>query len=142
MAHFPFTDGFATLNAIDLSAHLVGGDLNVDNTLVEDGPCMGQVSRKNLFVITGWSARLRFKQDFAASQIHATLSPLAAAGTTFAIRLRPDKSDAISATNPELQADAIIQSYKSWGGNFGEVPETEVVLAPAGNATLVYDVTP
>ncbi len=142
MAHFPFTDGFATLNSVDLSAHLVGGDLNYDNTLVEDGPTMGQTVRKNLFVITSWSARLRFKQDFAASQVHATLSPLARAGTTFAMRLRPDKSDAISATNPELQADCIIQSYKEWGGSFGEVPETEVVLAPAGNATIVVDVTP
>ena len=142
MAHFPFTDGFATLNSVDLSAHLVGGELNTDNTTVEDGPCMGQTTRKNLFVITGWGARLRFKQDFAGSQVHATLDPLARAGTTFAIRLRPDKSDAISATNPEFQADAIIQSYRQMGGSFGEVPETEVVLVPAGNATLVVDVTP
>ena len=113
MSHFTFTDGFATLNSVDLSAHLVGGDLTYDNRTVEDGPCMGQVTAKNLFVIANWGARLRFKQDFAAAQVHATLSPLALAGTTFAIRLRPDKSDAISATNPELQADEGIRQGRA-----------------------------
>lgn len=142
MAHFPLTDAFVNINAVDLSAHVVGGDLNYDNTVVEDGPTMGQTARKNLFVITNWGARIRFKQDFAASQVHATLSPLALAGTVVPLRVRTDKSDAIAATNPELQADCIVQSYKAWGGNFGEVPETEVVLVPAGNAAIVVDVTP
>lgn len=143
MAHFAFTDGFVTLNSVDLSAHVVSGDLDYDITTAEDGPCMGQTSRKNVYVINNWTARIRFKQDFAASQVHATLSPLALAGTVFAMRIRPDKSDAIAATNPEFQADCIIQSYKAMGGSFGEVPETEVVLVPAGtNNAITVDVTP
>jgi hypothetical protein len=143
VAHFPFTDGFVTLNSVDLSAHVVSCDLDYDNTTVEDGPCMGQTSRKNLYVITNWTARIRFKQDFAASQVHASLESLARAGTSFAMRVRPDKSDAISATNPEFQADGIIQSFKAMGGTFGEVPETEIVIVPTGaNAAITVDTTP
>ena len=142
MAHFPFTDGYVKVTTVDLSAHVTGGELNYDNTVVEDGPTMGQTVRKNLFVISNWSARVRFKQDFASSQVHATLEAAARAGTIVDIAVRPDKSDAISATNPEFQTQAIIQSYKPWGGSFGEVPETEVVFVPAGTAAVVVDVTP
>ena len=53
-----------------------------------------------------------------------------------------DKSDAISATNPEFQFQAIISGFQPWGGNFGEVPETEVTLIPAGNSDVVVDITP
>ena len=142
MSHFPLTDAFVNINAVDLSAHVVGGDFDYDNRTTEDGPCMGQTTAKNLFVLKNWSCRVRFKQDFAAAQVHATLEPLARLGTVTDIKLRPDKSDAISATNPEFQFQAIIQSFRPWGGTFGEVPETEAVLIPAGNSDVVVDTTP
>lgn len=142
MSHFALTDAFVNIATVDLSAHVVGGDFNYDNRTVEDGPCMGQATVKNLFVLPNWTARIRFKQDFAASQVHATLEPLARAGTITDVKLRPDKSDAISTTNPEFQFQAIIQSFQPWGGSFGEVPETECVLIPAGNSAVVVDTTP
>lgn len=142
MPHFALIDAFVNIATVDLSAHVVGGELNYDNQTVEDGPCMGQTTRKSLHVIKNWNGRVRFKQDYAAAQVHATLESLARLGTITDVKLRPDKSDAISATNPEFQFQAMLRMRSVWGGEFGNVPETEVEFIPAGNADIVVDVTP
>lgn len=142
MPHFAFIDGYVSIATVDLSAHVVGGGFDYDNSTVEDGPSMGQTTRKSLHVIKNWSGRVRFKQDYAAAQVHATLEPLARAGTITDVKLRPDKSDAISATNPEFQFQAMLKMRNVWGGDFGEVPETEVEFIPAGNSDVVVDIVP
>ena len=142
MAHFAFVDGIATINAVALSAHCRGVDVEVGAEVVEDGPCMGQTDRKYLHVIkTTGPIRLRFKQDFAAAQVHATIFPLWNNKTVFAYDVKPT-SGADGATNPRLNGTGLITRYQPLSGGFGEAPEVEVEITPAGATPgLAEDVT-
>jgi len=139
MGHFAFVDGKATVNAVDLSAHVVSVDTEGETRFVEDGPSMGQLVVKELPIIKKGNATVRFKQDFASAQVHATLWPLWNNKTAHAVLIRPT-SAAISAANPEITATgAYIARYQPVRGSFGDVPEVEITWA---NVDLVEDITP
>ena len=139
MAHFPFIDGKAVINAIDLSAHVTGIEMEGETQTVVDGPCMGHLVEKKLPVIKRGNIRVRFKQDFAAALVHATLFPLWNGKTAHNVFLRPT-SGAISATNPDMTATgAYLVRYQPIKGNFGDVPEVEAVWE---NVDIVEDITP
>ena len=139
MAHFSFTDGVATLNAVNLSIHCVSIDVEGETRTVEDGPSMGQTDAKFLPVVKVANLRVRFKQDFAGAAVHATLWPLWSNKTTFAYAFRPT-SAAISSTNPEFQGSGFITRYQPVRGAFGEVPEVEIEIMPTTGIT--EDTTP
>lgn len=142
MAHFAFVDGVATINAINLSAHCTGVDVEVRARTVEDGPCMGQADVKHLHVIkeTG-PVVLRFKQDFATGLVHQTVFPLWNNKTVFAYDVKPT-SGADSATNPRLNGTGLVTRYRPLSGEFGEATGTEVEITPAGATPgLAEDVT-
>lgn len=143
MAHFVFNDGKAVINAVDLSAHCTGIDVNVSTREAEDGPCMGQTAVKMLPVIrmTG-PLRVQFKQDFAAAQVHATIHALWAANTVFTYAFKPT-SGADATTNPNLTGTGFITSWAPLRGSFGEVLGTEITISPAGATPgLTEDTTP
>ena len=143
MAHFAFTDGKCVINSVDLSAHCVSMNVPVSTRKVEDGPCMGQADVKYLPVINeSGPVRYRFKKDFAASQVYATLYTLWKNKTTFAYDAKPT-SGVDSATNPRINGTGFISDWNDIvGGSFGEVSETEIEVSPAGATPgLVEDVT-
>lgn len=143
MAHFAFTDGVATINAVALSAHCTGIDVNVSTRSAEDGPCMGQTAVKFVPIIrqTG-PIRAQFKQDFASSQTYATIHALWAASTIFTYAFKPT-SGADGATNPNLTGTGFISSWAPLRGSFGEVLGTEIEITPAGATPgLTEDTTP
>lgn len=139
MSHLAFIDGKATINAIDLSAHVTGVTIEGETQTVVDGPCMGHLSEKRLPVIKRGTVRVRFKQDFASSLVHQTLFPLWNNKTAHNVLLRPT-SGAISATNPEMTATgAYLVRYAPISGDFGEVLGFEATWE---NIDIVEDVTP
>lgn len=139
MAHFAFIDGKVTVNLIDLSAHVVSVENEGETQFVVDGPCMGHVTEKKLPVIKRGTLRVRFKQDFTAALVHATLFPLWNNKTAHTVLCRPT-SGAISATNPEMTAiGAYLAKYGAIKGNFGDVPEVEAVWE---NVDITEDITP
>lgn len=105
---------------------------------------MGQTDVKFLPVInmTG-PVRFRFKKDFAAAQVYATLFPLWQAKTIFAYDAKPT-SAVEGATNPRVNGTGFITNFDDVvGGAFGDVTETEVEITPAGSVPgLVADITP
>lgn len=144
MAHFAFIDGVCTINAVSLAQHCVSMNVPVSTRSVEDGPCMGQLDAKFLPVINETGPVVyRFKKDFAAAQVHATLFPLWKNKTTFTYDAKPT-SGADGATNPRVHGTGFITRYNDVvGGAFGEVTETEVEITPAGATPgLTEDVTP
>lgn len=139
MAHFPFIDGKAVINAVDLSPHVVSIETEGETQFVVDGPCMGHATEKKLPVIKRGTVRVRFKQDFAAALVHATLWPLWNNKTAHNVFCRPT-SAVISATNPDITASgAYLARYQPIKGNFGDVPEVEAVWE---NVDLVEDASP
>lgn len=64
--------------------------------------------------------QVTFVQDFAASEVHATLQPLN--GSTAAITGKAT-SDATSATNPEFSGTVLVSEYTSFDGSGGGVSQ-------------------
>ena len=142
MAHFAFIDGVATINAVNLSAHCRSIDLTLSTRKVEDGPCMGQLDVKFLPTINETGPfHVRFKNDFAAAQVYATLFPLWQAKTIFAYDCKPT-SGADSATNPRLNGTGFISNWTPLKGEFGDITEVDVEITPAGATPgIAADVT-
>lgn len=80
---------------------------------------MGSTSKRRLVGLKDFSVELEFHQDYAAAQVDATLFPLVGAAP-FAIAIRPT-SAVVSATNPEYQGNAVLESYPPIDGAIDEV---------------------
>lgn len=131
MAEFVFTNAFLSIGGVDLSDHVRSVTLNYSAEM-QDKTAMGDLTRTRLGGLLDWSLEVNFNQDFAASNVDATLFPLV--GTSPAIVLRGD-AGVVSATNPEFQGNAVLESYAPLGGNVGDMAETPVTFPGDGTLT-------
>lgn len=74
-------------------------------------------------------------QDFAASQIDATLWPLWNNETTFTVTVKPDKDSATSATNPEYSMTCRLLEYEPLSGSPNDLGEVSIDMKVIGNIT-------
>jgi hypothetical protein len=70
-------------------------------------------------------------QDFAASQVDATLWPLLIAGVPFNVKIRPT-SGSISATNPEFSGNCLLTKYSPLDGSVGDLAATSISIPTSG----------
>lgn len=131
MASFVFTDAVVTINSVALSGAVRSATLNVEADVQED-TAMGDTYRSKLGGLKDWTLELEFNQDFAASQIDATLWPLL--GTTTTVKIKPT-SAATSATNPEYSGTALLSEYPPLDGSVGDVATVSVTFEGAGALT-------
>lgn len=128
MAEVVFTDAHLSLGGTDLSDHVRSVTLNY-SAETGDITAMGDDTRERIGGLKDWSLDVEFNQDYAASEIDATLFSLV--GTSVAIVLRPD-SAAVGSTNPEFTGNGILESYQPVGGSIGEVHTSPVRFSSAG----------
>lgn len=128
MGSFAFTDAHVTVNGIDLSDHVrkVTIKAEVDDL---DNTAMGATYKGRLGGLKDWSVDLEFNQDFAASNVDATLWPLL--GTVTTVTVRPT-SGSKSATNPEYSGPALVTEYTPMDGSVGDLATTSVSWPGAG----------
>lgn len=130
MASLAFTDAFLSINAVDLSDRVKSVTLTYEAEMLDD-TSMGDTTRINLAGLKNWQMQVDFKQDFAASEVDATIFPLVSGGTTFTVILRPT-SASVSATNPNYTGTGIISNYSPLGNQVGELATAPVTIVPAG----------
>lgn len=142
MAAFVFTDALVTINSIDLSDHVQSVTLTYEAEILDD-TVMGLGTRSGRAGLKNWSLEVGFLQDFAAANVDATLFALVGAAA-FPVAVRKSKTDAISATNPEYQGYAVLESYPPLQGSVGDLGVVTASFRPGGgsSAVLVRDVTP
>lgn len=80
------------------------------------------------------SLEAKFKQDFAAAAVDATLFPLFEAGTSVAFAIR-HLSTAAGATNPEYRGMLRLNSYEPFNGSRGALLEPSITMPLNGAAT-------
>ncbi len=131
MAEIVFTNGHLTVNAVDLSCFVRSMTLNYSAEIL-DKTDMCDDTRSKIAGLRDWSLEVEFNQDFAAGAVDATLFSLVGAAT-FAIAVRADQG-ATSATNPEFQGNALLESYDPIAGAVGEL--LTVPASFPGNGTL------
>jgi hypothetical protein len=120
MAKFgPFTNGYLTVNGVNLSDHVKSLTVQQGANLGDES-AMGDTTQVNRAGVLTWSISATFIQDFAALSVDATLSPLIGAAA-FPIACRPLNA-AQSATNPTWSGSAVLQDYQPIAGSHGDVP--------------------
>lgn len=132
MAKFVFTDGFLSLNAVDLSDHVESITLT-HGADTPESTAMSDLSHRRLPGLLDWSVEVSFRQDFAAANVDATLFPLVGAAA-FAMEIRPD-SAVVSATNPKFTGNVLIQSYGVLTGTVADTANSPVTLIGDGTLT-------
>lgn len=131
MAVHKFVDGYIVINSVNLSAW--AKSITIDTGVEKlDDTFMGDTTRSNLGGLLTWSVKVDFGQDYAASAVDVTLSPLH--GTVTAIEVRPT-SAAVAVTNPKWTGSALVDYKHPVGGTVGELHMTSVELASAGTLT-------
>lgn len=128
MSDFAFTDAFVSINSVDLSDHVKQVTLDYSAEML-DATAMGDGTRINLGGLKDWTISIEFKQDFTADEVDATLFSLV--GASFPVIVRPVKSSAVGATNPNYVATGILESYSPLGNQVGELAMAPVTIRPA-----------
>lgn len=135
MAEVVFTDGFLSVGGTDLSDHVRSMTLSYSSEL-QDITAMGDTARERLGGLNDWSLTVEFNQDYAASEVDATL--FSSVGSSVALVVRPDSAGA-GTTNPEFTGNAILESYQPVGGTVGETHVAPVTFQ--GNGALARATT-
>ena len=118
MATFALTDASVTINSVDLSDHVNSISFNIEQPTVDDTN-MGDDSLAFLCGLKSGSFTINFSQDFAASEVDATMWAIYDGGAAVAFAFLPT-SAAASATNPEYSGSCILTSYPPIDGTVGD----------------------
>lgn len=131
MAVLALTDAVVTINSVTLSDHVKSVELSIEAEQL-DPTAMGSTYKSALGGLKSGTLSLTFNQDFAASNVDATL--FAALGTvvTFAVKAT---SAANSATNPQYTGSILIAEHKPLANAVGELAEVSVSFPTSGAIT-------
>lgn len=121
-----------TINSVDLTDHLKDVSLTYEADELET-TASGDTSKEFIPGLKSWKIDGTFNQDYAASNVDATLFPLVGAAP-FPIILKPT-SAATSATNPKFTGNCILTSYPPMSGAVGEVALAKFSLRGTGALT-------
>ena len=131
MATFAFTDASVVINSVDLSDHVRQVTLDVSFDELDD-TAMGDTYRSRLGGLGDWSMTVEFNQDFAASEVDATIWPLM--GTTTTVTVKPTSS-AVGATNPSYSGSVLVNDYSPLSNSVGDLATVSVTWPGAGTLT-------
>lgn len=136
-----YTDALVDINGLDLSDHVRTVNVTYEAEMLDDTAMGTSGTRSFKPGLKNWSVSVEFYQDYAAASVDATLFPLIGA-VAFPIRVRPVKAAAISATNPEYQGNAVLETYPPITGEVGAIGMASCSLRAGGGSPLVRDITP
>jgi hypothetical protein len=121
MAIFAHTNCHVTINSVDLSDHVVSAEWNETTDTVESVAMGGtDVVVKPTFQRGSFS--VEFQQDYAASEVYATIAAALDANVSIAVEYRADAAS-VSATNPTMQTNCVVTEFAQ-GGGIGEIATT------------------
>jgi len=129
-----------TVNGVDLSDHidtLIAQEKWDDN----DVSSLGALAHEHLLGLADPTIQLDFFQDFEASEVHATLGPLAGSNTPFPIVITTDGRHAVSGTNPKFTMMALMPNYDILNGTIGKPSKTSITFVNGSGEGIVENDT-
>ena len=129
MANLVLTNAFIWVDGVDLSAHVAEVQINRQTEMVDD-TAMGDSFRSFLTGLQTWSMEIEFHQDYAASQVHATIWPILACNNV-CFEIRPINV-CTTTINPSWTGEMAIESYPPIGGRVGELLDTRMTARSVG----------
>lgn len=132
MAVFALTDMTCSVGGTDLSDHVRSQTLEVNGELL-DTSAMGSAWRTKIQGARDWRVTIEFNDDFAASEVDATMWSAWNGAASVAWVAKPTSS-AVSATNPSLSGSVFPASHPV-GGSWGQVATKSITLEGTGALT-------
>lgn len=141
MATFVLTDAYVSIGAVDFSDHVKSVEVTYSKEVLDVTP-MGATGKARKAGLADWKAVVTFYRDFAGGASALDLILWNAVTTAVACKFRTSKTNAISATNPEYQGNALVEDYVAISGGVGDMSEVPVTLLGSDGVALVRDETP
>lgn len=130
MATLALLNAFVQINAVDLSDHARQATLALEATAL-NSEAFGDTWTEITGGLKSGTLTIEFLDDFAASEVDATLFPIF--GTVVTFTVRPD-AGVVSATNPNYTGSVFIQQH-SVGGSLNEMAMKSLTLPTSGAVT-------
>ena len=131
MARIVLTDAKVTVNGVNLSDHISSVSLSRSDDVIETSAFSSTAAKTRVAGLQDNSVTLEFHQDFATSNVEATIYPLL--GSTTTIVVSPTSS--VSATSPSYSFTALVSEWTPLNGGVGELATASVTWPISGAIT-------
>ena len=131
MARIVLTDAKVTINSVNLSDHIASVSLSTTNDVVETSAFNSTAAKTRVAGLQDNSVTLEFHQDYATSNVEATIYPLL--GNTTTIVVSPTST--VSATSPSYTFTALVSEWTPLNGGVGELATASVTWPISGAIT-------
>jgi hypothetical protein len=132
MARIVLTNAKVTINAVNLSDHIASVTLSTSNDVIDTTGFSSTAARTRVAGLLDNSVTLEFHQDFATSNVEATIYPLIGTATTVVV-IPVDTT--VSATNPSYTFSALVSEWQPLSGAVGELSTASVTWPISGAIT-------
>jgi len=131
VAKFVITNPEITIGGVDLSDHIAS--VTLTETYAEVATtAFGDTAVTRIAGLGDHSLSLDFHEDFAASEVYATISPLI--GSTTAVTVKP-VNETTAATNPQFSATVLVTEWPLLSGAVGDLASASVTWPVSGAIT-------
>jgi hypothetical protein len=134
MARIVLTDAKVTINSVNLSDHIASVSLSTTNDVVETSAFSSTAAKTRVAGLQDNSVTLEFHQDYASSNVEATIYPLL--GSTTTILVSPTST--VSATSPSYSFTALVSEWTPLNGGVGELATASVTWPISGAITKAF----
>ena len=134
MARIVLTDAKVTINSVNLSDHIASVSLSTTNDVVETSAFNSTAAKTRVAGLQDNSVTLEFHQDFATSNVEATIYQLL--GNTTTIVVSPTST--VSATSPSYSFTALVSEWTPLNGGVGELATASVTWPVSGAITKAF----
>lgn len=130
MARIVLTDVGVVLGGVDLSDHVASVEISQNFDAVET-TAFGDGGRTRVAGLEDSTLSLSFHQDFAATEVEATVGPLV--GSTAAFEISPfGTAVAASGTAPRYSGTVLVTEWSALNGAVGDLSTADVTWPVVG----------
>jgi hypothetical protein len=134
MPKIVLTDAKVTINSVVLSDHISSITIDTKDDIIETTG-FGSTAKTRVAGLADNSVMLDFFQDFAATNVEATIYPLIGSTTTIVVQ---PASTAASTTNPTYTFTALVSEWTPLKGGIGQLATASVTWPISGSITKAY----
>ena len=134
MAKIVLTDAKVTINSVNLSDHIASVTIDEKTDIVET-TAFSNSAKTRVAGLQDHNVTLEFHQDFAASNVEATIYPLLGQATTVAI---VPTSSAVTTSNPSYTFSAVVAEWQPLKGGIGQLATASVTWPISGSITKAF----
>ena len=134
MARIVLTDAKVTINSVNLSDHIASVSLSMSTDVIETSAFNSTAAKTRVAGLQDNSVTFEFHQDYATSNVEATIYPLL--GNTTTIVVSPTST--VSATSPSYSFTALVSEWTPLNGGVGELATASVTWPVSGAITKAF----